>query len=148
MIAYCTCYGVYTSMQLISNSPTPPIIYRGSITSLSRNRMSIFFSLVPQVMPKSVPPSVTAFLNHIRRLMGLDQAVQGFFMNSLSPRNWASYHSALRAFTSFCCQHSVSPVFPLSEFCLACFAGTIRAYICCLRFMQLAKGFPDPSLQA
>ena len=79
-------------------------------------------------------------------------------MNSLSPCTWASYRSALRAYTSFCNQHSVSPPFPLSEFSLTRFAfslaqsshsyGTIRVYISGLRFMQLAKGFQDPSLQA
>ncbi len=78
-------------------------------------------------------------------------------MNSLSPRTWASYRSALRAYTEFCSQHSVHTLFPLSEFSLTHFAtslaqsshsyGTIRVYISGLRFMQLAKGFPDPSLQ-
>ncbi len=34
--------------------------------ALSRNHMSIFFSLIPQVIPTQVPSSVAAFLLHIR----------------------------------------------------------------------------------
>lgn len=77
-------------------------------------------------------------------------------MNSLSPHTWQSYRSALNIYLSFCCLHSITPPFPLSELSLARFAthlahssrsyGTIRVYLSGLRFMQLARGLPDPSL--
>ena len=73
-------------------------------------------------------------------------------MNSISSWTWSSYRSALKAYTLFCCHHSISPLFPLTELSLARFAaslaqsrhsyGTIFVYISALRFMQL---LPDPT---
>ena len=76
-------------------------------------------------------------------------------MKSIAPRTLQSYRSALSSYLSFCHTHCCSSPFPLVETTLARFAahladsgllyGTIRVYLSGLRFMQVARGLPDPS---
>ena len=148
-------------MQPISSSLTLPTIYLGSIKSQLTLFLVIVCPYFSLSFPRSCPHRSFAALQPFcftLGLTGLDQVVQGFFTNELSLRTWASYRSALRSYTSLCSQHTVSHPFPLSELSLARFAtsyaqsshsyGTVRVYISGLRFMQLAKGFQDPSLLA
>ena len=91
-------------------------------------------------------------------LSGLDLAVQGLLVQSLSPNTASSYKSALNCYCAFCSQHDVVSPFPLSEGVLVRFVAflavsglsytSIRVYLSGLCFVQIIRGLPDPALSS
>ena len=87
--------------------------------ALSRGRMELLFSIVPQVGVQSqvpVPRTAKALIDWQAQLglSGLDQEVQELLGSSISPSTALTYASGWRQYTGFCEQFNIQPL-PLQE---------------------------------
>ncbi len=87
----------------------------------------------------------------------MDQAVLKYFTQGLAPSTRATYSSAIRRFLQFCHTYNLTRL-PLTEPLVSRYAAylaegnltstTIRLYLAALRYLQIAKGLPDPNLMS
>ena len=84
----------------------------------------------------------------------LDPLVHQLFDQGLSPATKAVYQSGWRQYQHFCRQFNIIPL-PLTEHSKTAFAaylsesdsaGTIRSYLCVIRFYQIQAGLPAPNI--
>ena len=123
---------------------------------LSRNKLPIFLSKVPQVNtePSVIPPQLPQ-LGHQGGLdlSHLDSTVQFFCVKGLATTTHRSYQSGLNRFCRFCIEHNVDH-FPVSESLLCYFVAslgrqrlapsTIKTYLGGIRHAQIVRGYPAP----
>ena len=87
----------------------------------------------------------------------LNKAVCGFVARGLAPSTRAVYWSATNHYDSFCAQFNLSSL-PLTQDTLTCFVAylahsgmtyqSIRIYVSGIRFLHIARGLPDPLMEA
>ena len=134
-----------------------PWVSNVAADAFSRGNMSLFVSLFPQGVPSTVSWEVMQLLAGLG-ISGLDKAVQGYLMTSLSTSTLRSYRTAVNSYTAFCHSFGFTFPFPTSEPLLTQFAaflaernlsyGSIRVYLSGICFTQITLGFCDPAFSS
>ena len=123
-----------------------------STPQISRNDVSLFLSLTPQIPRRPIPQPVLDLLVTKRPDWGSNNHLHP----GIAEATRRVYQSGWRHYASFCTKFGFSPL-PLTEYTLCQFAatlaesvgqGTIRSYLSALRFAQINMGFPDPSFSS
>ena len=120
--------------------------------AISRNNLSLFTSLTPQIPHVVVPQPVLDLL--VTRRPDWAPTTGPEHSHALYSGGLSSHAGCLpQRYSRFCANFDLSPL-PLIEHTLCQFVaflsdsvgwGTIRSYLSALRFYQISSGLPDPS---
>ncbi len=134
-------------------------VHNSLADALSRNDRLTFLSLYPQAHPTPtvIPPALVDLLISQAGLdvTALDHLVERYFHDALAPSTQRTYAPAQSRYINFCHLVLISP-FPVTEPGLCRFAAqsaqerlshsSIKGYFSAIRHLQIARGFPDPSI--